>query len=73
MIAGDLKVVKDAAGKEEVRMIMDEVAVLQHIGDEATSFDVNEGTQMEDTVTVGDKVEVLVSGDGRALSIRKTE
>ena len=73
MISGDLQVMKDAAGKEEVHMIMDELAVLQDAGDEARSFDVNAGTQMDDTVAVGDKVEVLVSGDGHALSIRKTE
>jgi len=73
MIAGDLQVVKDAAGQKVVHVIMDELTVLQDVGDEATSFDVNEATQVEGTVTVGDTVEVLVSGDGRALSIRKTQ
>lgn len=73
MISGDLYVSEDTTGKKEVQMIMDEVTVLQDVGDEATSFDVNESTQVEDTVEVGDTVEVLVSGDRRALSIRKTQ
>lgn len=73
MIAGDLKVVKDASGQKEVRVTMDELTVLQDVGDEATSFDVNEATQVEGTLTVGDTVEVHVSGDGRALSIKKTQ
>ncbi|MGH7207228.1 MAG: hypothetical protein ACREI2_13590 [Nitrospiraceae bacterium] len=73
MIAGDLQVVEDAAGKKEVHMIMDELYVDQGVGDQAVPLHVNDATQLKDTIEVGDKVEAQVAGDGYALSIQKTE
>ncbi len=73
MIAGDLQVVEDAAGKKEVHMIMDELYVDQGVGGQAVPLHLNGATQLKDTIEVGDKVEAQVAGDGYALSIQKTE
>lgn len=73
VIVGDLHLVPDAAGIPEVQMVMEEISVVQSTGHEAIQFHVNEGTQVNDSLKIGDTVEVVALGNGDALSIKKTE
>lgn len=74
MIEGELQVEEDPSTKtRDGYLIMDQLYVAKDIGEEPIHFHLNERTQMDDDVRVGDKVEVLASGNGVALSIKKTE
>jgi len=74
MIEGNVEIVDDpAGGKKEAYLIMENLYVAQAVGDEAIQFHVNEKTQVDDNVQIGDKVEILAAQNGEALSIKKTE
>ena len=74
MIEGEVQMVEDpASNKREEYLVMDQLYVAKDIGDEAIQFHVNEKTRVDDNVMVGDVVEVLASGNGNALSIKKTK
>jgi hypothetical protein len=74
MIEGKVEIVDDpSGGKKDAYLIMDHLYVAQVIGDRPTEYHVNEKTRMDEDIKVGDKVEVLASANGEALSIKKTE
>lgn len=74
MIEGNVQIVEDpSGGKKDAYLVMDHLYVAQNIGDKPIEFHVNKKTRMDEDVTVGDKVEVLASANGEALSIKKTE
>jgi len=74
MIEGTVRVVEDpSGGKTEAHLIMDHLYVAQVIGETPIECQVNEKTRMDETIQVGDTVEVLVAQNGEALSIKKTE
>jgi|GEM_PF-1832043 len=74
MIEGNMQMVEDPSRKEkDIFMVMEQLYIARASGDEAIQFHVNDNTLVDDDVTVGDKVEVLASPNGDALSIRKTE
>jgi hypothetical protein len=62
-----------SSGKKDAYLIMEHLYVAQAAGDEAIQFHVNEKTQVDDDLRVGDKVAVLAAQNGEALSIKKTE
>ena len=74
MIEGNVQVMEDpSGGKKDAYLIIEHLYVARVIGDEPTEFLVNEKTQLDEDIKVGDKVEVLAAQDGEALSIKKTE
>ena len=74
MIEGDVQIVENSSGtKKDAYLIMDQLHIARAIGDETIQFRVNERTRVDDDVRIGDMVEVLASGNGVALSIKKTE
>lgn len=73
-IEGNVQIVEDPSdGRTDTYLIMDHLYVAQVIGDRPTECQVNENTRMDETIQVGDRVEVLITYDGEALSIKKTE
>lgn len=74
MIEGNVQIVEDPSdGKTKTYLIMDHLYVAQVIGDTPIECQVNEKTRVDETIRVGDKVEVLATQDGEALSIKKAE
>ncbi len=74
MIEGNVQVMEDpSGGKKDAYLIIEHLYVARVIGDEPTEFLVNEKTQLDEDIKVGDKVEVLAAQNGEALSIKKTE
>ena len=76
MIEGNVQIVGNpSSGKNDAYVIMDHLYISQNNnrGDKAIEFHVNENTRMDEDVAVGDKVAVLASANGDALSIKKTE
>ena len=74
LIEGDVEIVEDpSSSKKDAYLVMQQLYVAKQIGDQAIQFHVNERTQVEGDVRVGDLVEVLASGNGDALSIKKSE
>jgi hypothetical protein len=74
MIEGNMQIVEDAAGRNmDVHMIMENLYVAKVAGDEAIQFHINQNTQIDQNLTIGDKVKVLAAQNGEALSIKKME
>lgn len=74
MIEGNVEIVEDPSdGKKDAFLVMEHLYVAQVAGDEAVQFRVNDRTQVDEDLRVGDKVEVLAAQNGEALSIKKTE
>lgn len=74
MIEGNVEIVEGPSdGKKDAFLVMEHLYVAQVAGDEAVEFRVNDRTQVDEDLRVGDKVEVLAAQNGEALSIRKTE
>lgn len=74
MIEGNVEIVEDPSdGKKDAFLVMEHLYVAQVAGDEAIQFLVNDRTQVDEDLRVGDKVEVLAAQNGEALSIKKTE
>ena len=74
MIEGNVEIVEDPSdGKKDAFLVMEHLYVAQVAGDEAIQFRVNDRTQVDEDLRVGDKVEVLAAQNGEALSIKKTE
>lgn len=74
MIEGNVQIVEDTSGRaKDAQLIVEHLYIAQAEGDEAIQFHINEKTQMDEGLRVGDKVEVVASQNGEALSIKKTE
>ncbi len=74
MIEGNVQIVEDASGRaKDAHLIVEHLYIAQAAGDEAIQFHINEKTQMDGDLRVGDKVEVLAAQNGEALSVKKTE
>jgi hypothetical protein len=74
MIEGNVEIVEDpSGGNTDVHMIMENLYVAQVAGDEAIQFHINQNTQIDQNLTIGDKVKVLAAQNGEALSIKKME
>jgi hypothetical protein len=73
MIEGNMQIVEDEAGRNDVHMIMENLYVAKVAGDEAIQFHINKNTRLDKDLTIGDKVEVLAARNGEAFSIKKTE
>ena len=74
MIEGNVEIVEDPSdGKKDAFLVMEHLYVAQVAGDEAIEFRVNDSTQVDEDLRVGDKVEVVSAQNGEALSIKKTE
>jgi hypothetical protein len=74
MIEGNVQIVEDSSGRaKDAYLIMDHLYVAQVEGEEAIQFHINEKTQLDEDLRVGDKVEVVAAPNGEALSIKKME
>ena len=74
MIEGNVEIVEDTSdGKKDAFLVIEHLYVAQVAGDEAIQFRVNDRTQVDEDLRVGDQVEVLAAQNGEALSIKKTE
>jgi hypothetical protein len=73
MIEGNVEIIDDPSGKKDAYLIMENLFIAQAAGDKAIQFHVNEMTQVDDDLQIGDKVEVLAGQNGEALSIKKME
>ncbi len=74
MIEGNVEIVEDPSdGKKDAFLVIEHLYVAQVAGDEAIQFRVNDRTQVDEDLRVGDQVEVLAAQNGEALSIKKTE
>jgi hypothetical protein len=59
--------------KGELLLLAGEVGVVKDSEGKTTHLNVTKATKLEGNVKAGDKVEVSVSGDGQALSIKPSK